>query len=115
MITAIVGSRTFDNYDQMIRVLDAFTITRVVSGGAGGADTLAARWAAECNIPLSTHLPQWDRYGKRAGAVRNRAIVNEAEQVIAFWDGQSKGTKITIDMAREAGKPVTVISELLAQ
>jgi predicted Rossmann fold nucleotide-binding protein DprA/Smf involved in DNA uptake len=109
MITAIVGSRTFNDYEQMKRVLDAQTITKVVSGGAGGADTLAARWAAERGLPLSTHLPQWNLYGKRAGAVRNRAIVEEAEQVIAFWDGTSKGTKITIDMAKEAGKSVLVI------
>jgi len=55
---------------------------------------------------IITFTPEWDKYGKRAGAIRNQEIVNEADTIIAFWDGQSKGTKITIDMALKAGKPL---------
>jgi len=51
----------------------------------------------------------WQQYGRRAGAIRNRRIVAAASRVVAFWDGASKGTSITIDMARELGKPVEVI------
>lgn len=59
-------------------------------------------------MPYEEHLPDWNRYGRSAGARRNAEIVKQADEVVAFWDGKSRGTQITIAMARAAGKPVTV-------
>ena len=53
-------------------------------------------------------LPDWDKYGKSAGFIRNKLIINEADMVVAFWDGKSKGTKNSIDLAINAGKPVDI-------
>jgi hypothetical protein len=52
--------------------------------------------------------PDWDKYGKRAGFIRNELIINEADKIIAFWDGESKGTKLSIDLAIKAGKPIDI-------
>lgn len=119
MKVAVVGSRTFNNYELLKTALDSYQITHIISGGATGADTLAAKYCQEYNecfeedassrIELVVHLPQWDVYGKRAGAVRNQLIVNDAEMMVAFWDGESKGTKISIDMANRKGIPVEIV------
>ena len=119
MRVAVVGGRTFNNYELLKATLDSYSITCIISGGATGADTLAATYCKEHNecfeeddparIELVVHLPQWDVYGKSAGAVRNQLIVNDAETMVAFWDGSSKGTKISIDMAKRKGIPVETV------
>ena len=113
MNIAIVGGRNFKNYIKMKKYiednLNVSQIDNIVSGGAKGADSLGRRFAEEHNISMITHLPDWDRYGKSAGFKRNPLIVADADTVIAFWDGKSKGTKDTITLAREAGKFVQVV------
>jgi hypothetical protein len=79
-----------------------------VSGRAKGADKLAARYANENGLPLVEYLPEYDKYGQRAPLVRNHLIVNEAELLIAFWDGQSSGTRYTIDLAKKKGIGVMI-------
>lgn len=37
---------------------------------------------------------------------RNGLIVQECDVLVAFWDGQSKGTKHAIDLANELGRKV---------
>lgn len=110
MIAAVVGSRTFTNYQMMITVLLNKGIKKIVSGGARGADKLAERFANEHGIPIEIIKPDWKKNGKAAGLIRNKDIVNKADVVFAFWDGQSKGTKHSIDLARKAGKVVEIIS-----
>ena len=113
MILAIVGSRTFTNYRLLSAELDNYNdIERIVSGGAKGADTLARRYAKEHDIPIREYLPNWAQYGKRAGYLRNRNIVDDCDELIAFWDGSSKGTKNSIGLGFERGIPVRVIDIL---
>ena len=113
MNVAIIGGREFKNYIKMKKYiednLNVSQIDNIVSGGAKGADSLGRRFAEEHNIHMIMHLPDWDRYGKSAGFKRNPLIVADADTVIAFWDGKSKGTKDTITLAREAGKFVQVV------
>jgi len=54
-------------------------------------------------------LPDWDKYRKSAGFIRNQQIIDACTFVLAFWDGKSKGTKDTIDKARKAKKPTFII------
>ena len=80
----------------------------VISGGARGADGLAARFAATHVIPLVVIAADWKRYGRKAGPIRNTEIVARADAVAAFWDGKSPGTRDTITKARNAGLRVEV-------
>ena len=56
----------------------------------------------------------WKVYGKQAGPVRNRQMLNYAKEeqgaLLAFWDGKSRGTKNMIDIAKDAGIIVKVVS-----
>jgi uncharacterized phage-like protein YoqJ len=117
MKIAIVGSREFKNKD-FVQNIVSNQLTNgdyFISGGARGVDT----WAEETIPILETGLanfkinkkifkPDWNKYGKRAGFLRNQLIIDEADKVIAFWDGKSKGTKHSIDLAIKANKPIDI-------
>lgn len=112
MRVAVVGSREYPSLEAVRQfVWECERTTVIVSGGAAGVDRAAVDEAKRLNMPYEEHLPDWNRYGRRAGAVRNAEIVGRADEVVAFWDGKSKGTAITIRMAREAGRPVRVFNE----
>lgn len=108
MRLAVVGSREFNDYEFMKKILEHYPCTQIISGGAKGADSLAKQYSAEKGILLKEFLPNWDVYGKSAGFIRNKRIVAASDEVVAFWDGESKGTKHTIDIAEESGKPVHI-------
>lgn len=103
MRTGIIGSRGFEDYPYLAECLDSHPvpITTIVSGGAKGADKLAERYAKERGIPVETFLPEYDKYGKSAPLKRNIQIVEASEQLIAFWDGKSRGTAFTIKEAKK--------------
>jgi len=115
MRVAIIGSRGFKDYTTVIKAMKEFenihgVVESVVSGGAKGADALAERYAKDNRLPITVYPAEWERYGKKAGYIRNKLIVNDCDFVVAFWDGESTGTKSSLDYARETGKPVMVIN-----
>lgn len=110
MKVAVIGSRTFNDYNEVKNVLSTIKITLLVSGGAKGADSLGERYAKENNIETKIFYPDWGKNGRKAGFLRNTDIINEAELVIAFWDGQSKGTKDSLDKALKNNKKVLIIT-----
>jgi hypothetical protein len=110
MKVAVIGSRSFADYGLLCRTLDAIPeLSTVVSGGAPGADSLGERYADERGLATQIHRPDWRRYGRGAGKVRNRTIVDASDLVVAFWDGSSAGTKHALDYARTRGTPVQVV------
>ena len=110
MRIGIVGSRNFNNYSFFQICLDELNldISTIISGGVIGADTLAERYAKENDIELLVLKPEWNKYGKGAGFIRNTQIVNESEMIIAFWDGESNGTRDTISKAKKKDIPVKI-------
>lgn len=114
MNLGVVGSRGFNDYDLMKKELDKINkiskIGLIISGGANGADKLAEKYAVENGIKTIIFLPEWDKYpGKSAGPIRNRKIVENSDMVIAFWDGISKGTLSSINIAKELDTKLEVV------
>ena len=114
---AVIGSRDFNDrkllYETLTRNYDRIKL--VISGGARGADTLAVRWAEDYGVPYLVfpamwHNPFTGEHDKGAGFRRNRQIIEQADTVLAFWDGSSRGTAHSIDIATQLGKPVKIIS-----
>jgi hypothetical protein len=105
MNVGVIGSRNFRDYNLVVQTLSQIEISSIVSGGAEGADSLAEKYAQEKSIPTKIHLPNW-ALGKSAAAIRNSKIVDDSDIIVAFWDGASKGTKMTITMAEKRGKKV---------
>lgn len=117
MKIAIVGSRGVPPHleseveAQIEDVLDGVIgDVTLISGGAKGVDSIARRVARSLWIPYIEFIPDWRTHGKKAGFLRNREIVDTCDVLHAWWDGKSRGTKYSIDLARAAGKPVVVHS-----
>ena len=114
MKLAVIGSRTFNDYNRLKSILDKIHnfkyIELIISGGANGADLLGEKWAKENHIKTLVFKPDWDKFGKSAGYKRNIEIVNSSDTVIAFWDGVSKGTQHSINIAKEQNKKCYIIN-----
>ncbi|MBQ4616589.1 MAG: DUF2493 domain-containing protein [Mailhella sp.] len=112
MKLAVIGSRSFHDYDWLelclLRSFRIADIEAVITGGAQGADALAARFASLHSIPLTVIAADWALHGKKAGPIRNTDIVRQCDALAAFWDGHSAGTRDSIAKARTAGKRMFV-------
>ena len=88
----------------------------IVSGTAKGADKLGEVFAAKYRIRVKKFPADWNTYGKRAGYIRNEQMAKYAMSdnaygvLIAFWDGESRGTKHMIDLANKHGLEVYVFN-----
>jgi hypothetical protein len=82
--------------------------TVVISGAASGADTLGEKWAMRHGIPVERFVAQWEKHGKSAGYKRNAEMVAVADAAVVLWDGESRGTRHTIGLAKEAGLRLVV-------
>ena len=115
----IAGSRTFSNYNLLKKECNKFIqhcinnldnrCFEIISGNARGADKLGEKYAKEHNYTCSVKPADWNKYGKRAGYLRNADMAQEANALIAFWDGKSKGTNHMIQLAKKANLNVKVI------
>ena len=110
----IAGSRSITDYEQVATAVRAsrFEITEVVSGCAGGPDTLGEIWAANNGVGLSRFPARWrtrdGEYNPRAGFQRNQQMAEYADALIAVWDGESGGTRHMIEQARKRGLKVYI-------
>lgn len=84
-------------------------ITEVVSGHATGVDQMGERYAENNRLPLKKFLPDWERYGKAAGCMRNIEMAKYAEACICIWGGESTGTNHMIRMAKQFGLKLCVV------
>ena len=101
MKAIIAGGRDYVATDATWRFLDDVhrfhPITEVVSGGARGADAAGERWAEMRGIPVRRFPADWDASGRAAGPLRNEAMAEYADALIAFHGGRG-----TADMVRRA-------------
>jgi hypothetical protein len=110
MITIIAGGRDIHDYELLLDAIEEapFDITTVVSGGAKGVDAMGERFAEDMNLSLKIFNADWQTHGRAAGPIRNRKMAENAEALIALWDGKSRGTKNMIETATKHGLLVYV-------
>lgn len=107
MKVAVIGSRglTVTNLEHYLPQ----GVTEIVSGGARGIDTCAREYSLMKGIKLTEFLPEYEKYGRCAPLKRNLQIIDYADEILAFWDSESRGTKYVIDQCEKKNKKVTVI------
>ncbi len=111
----IAGCRDYDNYAEAKLFIDLClsNIRKenkivILSGCANGADKIGERYAEENGFKVEKYPANWEKYGRRAGPIRNRLMAEKADYVICFWDKKSKGTKSMIDYAIKFNKPIKI-------
>lgn len=111
----ICGGREYDDWQYFIDVMGTLSDTRhfddhqpivIIEGGAKGTDFCARLYAKYCGWD---HLPfpaDWNKYGRKAGYLRNKQMLDEGKPdlVVAFPGGD--GTANMVKLATEAGVEV---------
>lgn len=117
MRVLVCGGRDFNNYpflrDSLDRLLNPNNLPlayeagiEIIHGGAKGADSWADFWAVHNYCPIQEYKANWSKYGKAAGYIRNKQMLDEGhpDLVIAFPGGA--GTANMIKLAKDAGVKV---------
>lgn len=116
----IAGSRLFNNYELLKREIDeylkkeeiSFDNIEVVCGNCRGADKLGEKYARENGINIQYFIPEWDKYGRSAGPIRNTAMAEYAKDdgfLFLFWDGESRGSESMLHEASKRKIPYRII------
>jgi hypothetical protein len=113
MRVMVTGSRDWTDIQTVHDALAAKSPTLVINGRCPtGADQYAHEWCEMTGVPEDPHPADWNQFGKRAGYLRNAEMVAlRPDVVLAFPRPGSRGTNMTIDLAREAGIPVEIFEE----
>lgn len=105
----IAGTRDLDISDAEIFTHEGLRATEIVCGMAKGVDLAGKRYAQKLGIPVKEFPARWELYGKQAGFLRNAEMADYADELLAFWDGQSRGTRDMINRMLMRKKPFQVI------
>jgi len=88
----IAGSRSFTDYGQVLEEIERFvetlrcrghTITEVLCGECHGPDRFGRAWAESNGIRVRSFPADWKRWGRSAGPIRNRQMVEKANAALA--------------------------------
>lgn len=108
----VAGGRNFEDYELLKEKLDYFLKDLenpiIISGTCKGADKLGERYAKENNLRLELFPADWS-IGKHAGILRNVEMSKVADGLVAFYDGESKGTKHMISETKKRNLKVKVV------
>jgi len=112
----IAGSRHLGGMNLVPLAMDAFIrtygkVSEILSGGCRGIDKEGEDWARKVDqgCSYSVFKAEWNKHGKSAGPIRNQAMVDQADALVAIWDGFSRGTMDVINRASIKGIPVMVL------
>jgi hypothetical protein len=78
-----------------------FPVAEVVSGTARGVDQLGEDWARERDVPVERFPADWNTHGRAAGPIRNEAMAEYADALVAIHVDESQGTTDMIDTGRD--------------
>jgi len=116
----IAGSRSITDKQKVFEIIeennqrwqqDNIFITEIVSGRARGIDNLGEEYARKNNISIKFFPADWNKHGKSAGYIRNAEMAKYADGLLAIWDGESKGTKHMIEIAKKY--ELSIIKEVI--
>lgn len=113
MRVLVCGGRKFNDYDLLVLVLDAISITVIIEGEASGADSLARRYGVSKGIEVRRCPADWNTIGRAAGPIRNQRMLDEERPDLVVAFPGNKGTADMIRRARKAQVPVIDVASML--
>lgn len=110
----VAGGRDFTDYKLAKEKIDYYLEDlkgnyEIVCGMARGSDMLGFKYAMDNNKKIHSFPANWDKFGKRAGYIRNEEMAKFSDVLIAFWNGRSKGTGHMIELARQYKLGIVVV------
>ena len=111
----VCGDRNWSDYETIFNTIVYLgKVDVMIVGDATGADDLARRAAKALGIfTYPPFVAEWGIYGKGAGPIRNRRMIEEGKPnlIVAFHNdlSNSKGTQNTVELARKFGIPVKLV------
>lgn len=106
----MVGSRRFPDLarvEDYVRSLPSDA--SLVTGSASGVDAAVTKAARERGLPVLRVAASFEEASDaRRSAERNQRLIDQADALVAFWDGVSQGTRMTVERALDSGKEVHV-------
>ena len=113
MKVIVCGGRDYANVEFLTLVLDELhakmPISQVIQGGAKGADSLAFDWAIRTKgVSVTTHHAEWEKYGRRAGPIRNGLMLEDCPDLVVAFPG-GRGTADMVRQAKAAGIQVVEV------
>lgn len=118
----VAGSRGYFNtprFDATVKhyvenVHEGLVVAFISGMARTGADRLIYEYCKVHGHRCFEFPARWDVHGLRAGYIRNTEMGDEATHLLAFWDGESKGTASMIRYAARLGL-VVHIAEISAR
>lgn len=115
MIVLVCGGRDFTDDVLLEHVLDQLheehCFTKLIHGGAYGADTLAGTWAHWRGVPKKVYRAQWEKHGKAAGPIRNQRMLDESKpDLVVAFEGRV-GTADMVSKAKKVGIAVITVNK----
>ena len=101
MVVIVTGGRHYANKQLVRRVLDFLKPDKVVQGGATGADALALNWAKDKDVEWKTYPADWTQFGKAAGPIRNKAMLEAHPFALVLAFPGNVGTAGCVQMAEK--------------
>src|SRR6266571_1612144 len=93
-------------HNALDEIIEAGSDITIISGGATGVDSAAIDFAHIYFHPCEVYKADWNKYGKAAGFIRNKQMLEEGKPdlVVAFPGG--KGTAMMVMLAKKDGVEV---------
>lgn len=114
----VAGGRDYHDYPFVSKCL-GFLLSKlnpkdveIVEGGARGADALGKKFAEDNGYEFKTFKAYWDKFGKKAGPLRNEQMANYGTHLVLFWDGKSRGSN---DMKTQAESKKLIFKEYIVK
>ena len=111
----IAGSRDITDYNIVRKAVIDMGLWKqygkqieVVCGMARGVDLEGWKFAKKNGLVIHEFPADWNNKGRGAGHIRNKEMGNFADELLAIWDGKSRGTKQMIEYMQSLGKPTHV-------
>jgi hypothetical protein len=111
----VAGTRNYNDYEtfslkinKIIKNIEKHSLIFISGMASSGADKLIVDFCNKNNFPFVEFPANWS-VGKKAGYERNALMAEYATHLISFWDGNSKGTKHMIDIAKRKNITTRVI------
>jgi hypothetical protein len=105
----VAGTRTYNNKPHIEDILSNFDISLLLCGMCRGPDMIAHQYCRDRNIAIKEFRANWKEFGKAAGPMRNADMAAEADYLVAFWNGYSRGTANMINEMKRLNKATLTI------